>query len=141
MKKSFGIIKTVIFKPQMSGLSVHNALYAVFNRQTITHSDICQHLKYLLNARQGCLVAVPDYGLPELGVVFRYLPQALYDFLKTVKETIEVFEPRLKNVRVEVAEGICRSEILQLHIIAKDVFHQTLTFKAIINQFEGVVVM
>ena len=124
----------------MNGLSVHNALYAVFNRQAVAHSDICQHLMYLLNARQGCLVATPDYGLPDLAAIFRCLPHGLHDFLTTVKETIELFEPRLRNVRVGVAEGIFRSEMLQLHIIAEDVFHQTLTFKAVINQLEGVLV-
>lgn len=125
----------------MSGLSVYRSLYAVFGCQMSMHSDICQHLTYLLNARQGSLVCLPDYGLPDLLSIFRRLPAGLYDFLNIMKQNIEKYEPRLKNVCVQVCEAVRLNEILQLHITADDIAHQALTFKAIVSQFDGVSVV
>ena len=120
---------------------MHKSLFAIFNRQASTHDEICQHLTYLLNARQGFLVALPDYGLPELLSIFRYLPEGLYDFLKVIKQNIDQYEPRLKNVSVELDTELGLSEILQLNIKAEDVYHQTLLFKATVNQLDGIFVV
>jgi len=117
---------------------VHKSLYAVFNKSSSVRDEICQHLTYLLNARQGSLVALPDYGLPDLLSIFRYLPDGLYDFLKLIKQNIETYEPRLKNVYVEVCGDVGLNERLQLNIKAEDIDHQTILFKVILAPTEVV---
>jgi type VI secretion system protein len=125
----------------MNGPNVHKSLTSVFKNQSSVYDEICQHLTYLLNARQGCLVALPDYGLPELLSMFRYLPEGLYNFLKIIKQNIEQYEPRLKNVRVELSSEFSVNEVLQLNIQAEDVDHQALLFQATVSQLNGIAVI
>jgi type VI secretion system protein len=124
----------------MNGLSVHKSLQAVFNRQASLHLDICQHLSRLLNARQGSLAALPDYGLPDFLSVFRQLPEGLNDFLKMIKHCIERYEPRLKNIRVSLCSELTMQEVLPLVIVAEDAYRQVMTFKATVSQCDGVAV-
>lgn len=79
--------------------------------------SIQSHLKLLLNSRQGSLAHMQDYGLPDIPELYRGLPYSTQGLLRSVKETIEKFEPRLTNVRVERMETAEEGCVLRLEIL------------------------
>lgn len=64
-------------------------------------SSIREHLLKLLNARQGSLTHIPDYGLPDLGEIYQKLPESLGVLENAVLNLISHYEPRLKNIKLE----------------------------------------
>ena len=63
--------------------------------------SIREHLTSLLNARQGSLIHLPDYGLPDLGEIYQKLPESLELLKLSLKNLIYRYEPRLKNTAIE----------------------------------------
>ena len=55
----------------------------------------------LLNARQGSLRHLPDYGLPDLGEIYQKLPESLQTLKSSLLHLIFRYEPRLKNTKIE----------------------------------------
>ncbi len=62
---------------------------------------IREHLVLLLNTRQGSVLHLPDYGLPDLSIVYSEHPDSIEFLRRSIKNTIEKYEPRLQNIRVE----------------------------------------
>ena len=60
-----------------------------------------EHLGLLLNTRQGSILHLPDYGLPDLSIVYSEYPDSVEFLRRSIKNTIEKYEPRLQNIRVE----------------------------------------
>jgi type VI secretion system protein len=65
----------------------------------ITES-VLEHLKRILNTKQGSVMIAEDYGLPELSDLVRSAPDSIRDIEKSIKLMIQKYEPRLKMVRV-----------------------------------------
>ncbi|MFH1096361.1 MAG: type VI secretion system baseplate subunit TssE [Candidatus Desantisbacteria bacterium] len=63
---------------------------------------IQDHLILLLNTRQGSVSHLPDYGLPDLSIVYSSFPKSVEFLQRSIKDTIEKYEPRLQNVRVQI---------------------------------------
>ena len=79
-----------------------------------------QHLARLLNTRQGSALTCPDYGLIEVSEVLYDFPDAIGIMQRSLKNTIQVYEPRMKNVQVRQIKGEVGSEmILQFEITAQ----------------------
>lgn len=89
------------------------ALFDVLNGHfmdgsTVTSNDgpaalkksIQDHLVHLLNARQGVMPHLPDYGLPDLTAVYQEMPYSVNSLADSVKSTLSRYEPRLKNIQV-----------------------------------------
>ncbi len=71
-------------------------------------SALLEHLQVLLNTRRGESVTAPDYGVEDFCDLAHAFPLVLERLEKSVKETIEKYEPRLTNVSVRslpLAEG------------------------------------
>ena len=66
--------------------------------------SIRNHLKMLLNSRRETLIHLPDYGLPDLSVVYRNFPDSLEMIRQAIGETIRNYEPRLSRVKVQLVE-------------------------------------
>lgn len=82
-------------------------------------TSIQDHLTRLLNARQGALVHMPDYGLPDIAQMYQGLPYSLEDLAEAIKRTILKYEPRLQQVDVGYrtpARGDC---VLHVEINAR----------------------
>jgi type VI secretion system protein len=62
--------------------------------------SIQTHLALLLNTRRGSLQHLPLYGLPDLGEIYQSLPYSINYFTRTLTETIQLYEPRLKQTVV-----------------------------------------
>ena len=66
--------------------------------------SIRNNLKVLLNSRRGSLPHLPEYGLPDLSVVYRNFPDSLEMIRQAIAETIRLYEPRLSHVKVRLVE-------------------------------------
>ncbi len=63
--------------------------------------SVLANLQRLLNARRGAVGHLPNYGLPDISEVYRDMPDSIGLLQQAIKDTIEVYEPRLARVRVE----------------------------------------
>jgi len=64
--------------------------------------SILINLKRMLNTRQGGPMIQPDdYGMIDITDVSSRFPDSIADVQKSIRTTIEKYEPRLKNVQVE----------------------------------------
>ncbi|MBN2243174.1 MAG: type VI secretion system baseplate subunit TssE [Acidobacteria bacterium] len=62
--------------------------------------SVMRHLRKLLNSRQGHVPIRPDYGMPDFTDCAESLPATMDKVRRAIKDTIEAFEPRLRNVRI-----------------------------------------
>lgn len=64
---------------------------------------IIEHLRVLLNTRQGEVVCSPTYGVVDFTDVVHSIPSSMQVLVKSIRATIMEHEPRLKNVTVRPA--------------------------------------
>jgi type VI secretion system protein len=82
-------------------------------------SEFCSiraHLSRLLNARQGSLTHLPDYGLPDVAAIYQGLPYSIDDLISAIKTCIEKYEPRLHNVQIKPESNSAKDCVLHLNI-------------------------
>lgn len=69
--------------------------------QALESASIIEHLRRLLNTRQGSVPIHPDYGIPDFshlgGDTFTDTAQEMQ---RSLRKVIETFEPRLARVQV-----------------------------------------
>lgn len=66
--------------------------------------SVVSNLNRMFDTRQGTVEHLPDYGLPEMTMVYRDAPRSGEDLRRAIKESVEKYEPRLRRVRVERRE-------------------------------------
>ena len=66
---------------------------------------VSRHLAQMLNTRQGSCLTCPDYGLIEVSEVLYDFPDAIGIMQRSIKNSIQTYEPRLKNVQVRHLKG------------------------------------
>ena len=62
--------------------------------------SVLEHLRVLLNTRQGESLCAPGFGVLDLSDVIHSFPLAYADLAQSIRATIAEYEPRLKNVTV-----------------------------------------
>lgn len=72
----------------------------VQRRRVFNTNKIISHLINLLNTKQGSIAHMPDFGLPDLTEVYKGIPSSIAGFRQAMLETINKYEPRLKNVNI-----------------------------------------
>ncbi len=63
--------------------------------------SVLNHLQRILNTRQGSVPIGEDYGVPDLTDFKQVYPDGVRDLERSIKQTIEKYEPRLKSIRVK----------------------------------------
>jgi type VI secretion system protein len=80
-------------------------------------SAVVSHLQNMLSTRQGSSLTCPDYGLIEVSEVLHDFPEAIGLMQRSIKNTIQQYEPRIKNVQVRhVRTDAAQSMILEFEI-------------------------
>lgn len=92
-------MQTGLFEVLRGRFSDGTPLDAVHEQELRTRSVI-DNLNRLLNSRQGTIAHMPDYGLPNLGEIYRDAPETIELFRAAIRETVEKYEPRMRRVRV-----------------------------------------
>ncbi len=63
--------------------------------------SVLEHLQRLFNTRQGSVPIRDDYGLPDFNDLVAHHGQTMPSIIRTMREQIEQFEPRIRNVNVK----------------------------------------
>ena len=64
--------------------------------------SVLDNLQRILNSRAGTLSHLPDYGLPDMGLILQGLPATAHGLMSTLTNTLLKFEPRLAAVNIEL---------------------------------------
>lgn len=67
--------------------------------------SVMNHIERILNTRRGSVKYIPDYGLPDLSVIYRHLPSSLSVLQHHISFTLLKYEPRLQAVQVKMVEA------------------------------------
>lgn len=68
-------------------------------------ASIAEHLREILNARQGLSESVPGFGIVDFNDVVHTLPDGLRALQSSIRAAIAEHEPRLQSVTVRFAES------------------------------------
>jgi type VI secretion system protein len=63
--------------------------------------SVVDHLKKLLNSRQGTTLMDTAFGMPDFTDLRATFPDSVRDIERSIAQTIEHYEPRLKQVDVD----------------------------------------
>lgn len=66
--------------------------------------SVVEHIQRLLETRKGMLVHMPDFGMPDIGDLFRRLPGSAPEIQTEMESLIRKYEPRMENVKVHYLE-------------------------------------
>lgn len=80
------------------------------NTQQLADS-ILRHLRKMLNTRQGHVLTQPEYGMPDVTEFIQSLPDMVDAVQRGIRNSIEKFEPRLRNVTVTYAPSDDRMNV------------------------------
>ena len=67
--------------------------------------SIGENLRALLNARQGNSPTAPDFGVIDFVEVVHDLPGSVSKVQDSIRDTIQRYEPRLRNIAVRFVPG------------------------------------
>lgn len=78
--------------------------------------NILNHLRMMCSTRQGTMLTCPDYGICDVSEMVHSFPDAIAMMARSIRHTIQTYEPRLANVQVkhvpnETADLTLRYEI------------------------------
>jgi len=81
---------------------------------------VAQHINQMLNTRQGSCLTCPDYGLIEVSEILFDFPDAVGIMQRSIKNCIQTYEPRLKNVQVRhLKSELMHEMMLEFEITAQ----------------------
>src|SRR3989338_11114861 len=84
---------------RLAGPGGDNLLTITENTQQLADS-VLRHLQKMLNTRQGHALTQPEYGIPDVTEFIQTLPDMVNEVRRAIRNSIEKFEPRLRNVEV-----------------------------------------
>jgi len=83
------------------GLDLHQV-----NEEDQHTLSILDNVQRILNSRAGALSHLPDYGLPDMGVILQGLPGTANGMMATMEKTLLKYEPRLASISIELLEQV-----------------------------------
>lgn len=78
--------------------------YAIARRSisdSETRESVLEHLRTMCMTRQGTMLTAPDYGTATVSEMVHAFPDAIAEMARAIKHTIQHYEPRLVNVRIQ----------------------------------------
>jgi type VI secretion system protein len=66
-----------------------------------TRRSVLEHLRAMCTTRHGTMVTMPDYGVADVSEMIHSFPDAIAEMARSIRHTIQTYEPRLMNVRVK----------------------------------------
>jgi type VI secretion system protein len=66
-----------------------------------TRRSVLEHLRAMCTTRHGTMVTMPDYGVADVSEMIHSFPDAIAEMARSIRHTIQTYEPRLTNVRVK----------------------------------------
>lgn len=81
--------------------------------------NVLEHLRQMCSTRQGTMLTAPDYGIVEVSEMIHSFPEAIALMARSIRHTIQTYEPRLTNVQVRHVEMDTAELILRYEITAQ----------------------
>lgn len=81
------------------GLELHQV-----SEQNQVILSVLDNMQRILNARQGTLSHLPDYGLPDMSKILQGLPGTAHQLMNTLSGVLLKYEPRLKSLTITLLE-------------------------------------
>jgi type VI secretion system protein len=81
----------------------HAKALTVAEDSQLLADSILRHLRRMLNTRQGHVLTQGDYGMPDVTGFVQNLPDMVTATQRAIQNSIEKFEPRLRNIHVTYA--------------------------------------
>lgn len=78
--------------------------------------SVSGHLERLFMTKQGCTRIDPGLGMQDAGTFVSEYPKTLGRLEESIRRMVQKFEPRMRSVRVELAEQDDRSHTLHFQI-------------------------
>jgi type VI secretion system protein len=66
-----------------------------------TRESILEHLRSMCSTRRGSMVTAPDYGVVDVSELVHSFPDAIALMARTIRQSIQTYEPRLTNVTIK----------------------------------------
>jgi type VI secretion system protein len=63
-------------------------------------ASVLDHLRKMCGTRRGTMLARPDFGLPDIAELVHSFPEAIGLVRDALLRSIQLYEPRLTNVRI-----------------------------------------
>jgi type VI secretion system protein len=104
-------------------------------RRTI--DSILRHLQRILNTKRGNVPIAEDYGVPDFTDLLRSYPDLVRDFERSIKQTIQKYEPRLSGVRLNLIPPDEDVLSLRFQIVAKLTINQENLFIETVLDSDG----
>lgn len=70
-----------------------------------TASAVVSHLRQMLHTRQGSSLTCPEYGVPDTTHYAHDIAEGAAALQRGIKLSIQLYEPRLKNVQVRLLKN------------------------------------
>jgi type VI secretion system protein len=104
-----------------------------------TGTSVVNHLRRMLTTKTGGSATCPDYGVPDISHLLHDMGEAMAAVQRGVKQSIQLYEPRLKNVQVrpmkiEVAGQSGMLFEITGHIMTPDGKRQALRFTTTLDE-------
>jgi type VI secretion system protein len=90
---------------------------------------VLEHLRQLLNTRQGSSALDPLYGIPDFTDLLHSFPDGLFVLQRALAETITRYEPRLRAVSVRPVRVLRDTLVLQFEVTGQLASGQPLRFE------------
>lgn len=65
-----------------------------------TRESVLRHLRVICETRAGTMLTCPDFGTATVSEMVHSFPDAIAEMARSIKQTIERYEPRLAGVRL-----------------------------------------
>ena len=98
--------------------------------------SVIRHLQKMLNVRQGSVLTLPDYGMPDFNDLAKQFPSAIVAIRRVIKDSLEKYEPRLRRVQIRHIPNEDDPMDLQFEISARLVLddeESAVTFQTVLN--------
>lgn len=81
--------------------------------------SIMNNIQRILNTHRGSMKNLPDYGLPDLSVIYQYLPSSLHLLQKYIIFTLLKYEPRLQSVQIKIVDSKTSQFVIEYELICQ----------------------
>ncbi|BBF86436.1 uncharacterized protein DLM_2835 [Aquitalea magnusonii] len=94
-----------------TGASLYEKLLGNFQDGSSLHAwdensqhlfSVMDNIRVILNSRQGAIKHLPDYGLPDLALIYRHLPASAHLLRQHIASTLLRYEPRLAHIDIQL---------------------------------------
>lgn len=96
-------------KPELSlldrlGSNQKRTLYSTQVDESALLQSVLANVQNMLNVRLGSVLAPVEYGMPDFNDIIHHFPDSAMRIRNAIREFLDAYEPRLRNVSVQYVE-------------------------------------